>query len=292
MAVYERSYRPFEGGLTPKETRFLVLPRYAYQQVFQSKLFVAFIGIWFLWPLVLAFCIYLPNNLSILEKLGTTSQEISLFPMFHQDAAWFFWAFMVPVGVVIFVIALIVGPGLISPDMRNNGLPLYLSRPFSRTEYILGKVSILTMLMSAVSWIPGVLLFLLKAYFGGFSWFKENYRIVIGIFLGSWIWILILVLLSLALSAFLKWKPIAGMAMLAIYFISPLLSGLLNVTLKTTWASLLNISDMIRVVWASLFGIESPVDIPAFAAWLSLLTLCALCVLLLYRKVRAYEIVR
>ncbi len=292
MAVYERSYRPFEGDLTPAETRFLVLPRYAYQQVFNSKLFVAFIGIWFLWPLILAFCIYLPNNLKLLERLGTTSQEISLFPLFHQDASWFFWAFMVPVGVVIFVIALIVGPGLISPDLRNNGLALYLSRPFSRTEYILGKVSVLTLLMSAVSWIPGLLLFLLKAYYGGFSWLQENYRIGIGIFLGSWIWILILVLLSLALSALLKWKPIAGMAMLAIYFISPLFSGLLNVMLKTTWASLLNISDMIRVVWASLFGIESPVEIPTFAAWLSLLAICALCVLLLYRKVRAYEIVR
>jgi ABC-2 type transport system permease protein len=292
MAVYERSYRPFEGDLTPAETRFLVLPRYAYQQVFKSKLFVALVGIWYLWPLFLAFCIYLPNNLSILEKLGTTTEELTLFPLFHQDASWFFWWFMIPVAMVVFVITLIVGPGLISPDMRNNGLPLYLSRPFSRTEYILGKVSILTMLLSAVSWIPGLLLFMLRAYYGGFSWIKENYRIGIAIFLACWIWILILCLLSLAFSAFLKWKPIAGMALLAIYFLAPLFSGLLNVMLKTNWASLLNISDMIRVVWASLFGIESPVDIPAYAAWLSLLTLCALCVLLLYRKVRAYEIVR
>jgi ABC-2 type transport system permease protein len=292
MAVYERSYHPFEGDLTPEESRFLVLPRYAYQQVFKSKLFIAFVGIWFLWPLFLAFCIYLPHNLSILEKLGTTTQELTMLPLFHQDASWFFWWFMIPMAMVVFVITLIVGPGLISPDLRNNGLPLYLSRPFSRTEYILGKVSILTLLLSAVSWIPGLLLFMMKAYFGGLSWIKDNYRIGISILLASWIWILILCLLSLAFSAFLKWKPIAGMALLAIYFIAPLFSGLLNVMLKTTWASLINISDMIRVVWASLFGIESPVDIPAAAAWLSLLTVCALCVLLLYRKVRAYEIVR
>jgi ABC-2 type transport system permease protein len=292
MAVYERSYRPFEGELTPKRTRFLVLPRYAYERVFKSRLFVAFLIVWMIWPLFLAFAIYLPHNVSVLEKLGTTTEELAFLPLFNQNPSWFFRWFMLPQGFISFVITLVVGPALISGDLRNNGLPLYLSRPFSRTEYILGKVSVLVMLLSLASWIPGLLLFLLKAYFAGFGWLTENLRTGAAIFLASWIWIMVLCLLSLAFSAYLKWRPVAGLALLAVFFVASGFSGFVNLMLKTTWASLINISDMIKVVWAHLFQIDSPVDVPVWAAWISLLTLCACCLALLYRKVRAYEIVR
>lgn len=292
MAVYERNYRPYDGEITPRGERFLVLPRYAYEQVFKSRLFAAFLLVWFIWPLVLAFGIYLPHNLSVLEKLGTTTEELGRFFLFNQNADWFFFGFMIPQGFVSFVIAMVVGPALISGDLRNNGLPLYLSRPFSRTEYILGKFSVLALLLSVVSWVPGLLLFFLKAYFSGFHWLTGNLRLGIAIFLASWIWILILCLLSLAFSAYLKWRPIAGMALLAVFFVASGFSGFINLMLKTNWASLINISDMVKVVWAHLFNIDSPVSVPVWAAWASLLTLCAFCLALLYRKVRAYEIVR
>ena len=55
----------------------------------------------------------------------------------------------------LFFLAAFVGPGLISPDLSHNGLPLYLARPFSRAEYVLGKMSVLVGLMSLMTWIPG-----------------------------------------------------------------------------------------------------------------------------------------
>ena len=39
-----------------------------------------------------------------------------------------------------------IGPGQVSPDLANNALPLYLARPFSRVEYVLGKMSVLLVL--------------------------------------------------------------------------------------------------------------------------------------------------
>ena len=291
MAVYERLYKPFEGELTPEASRFLVLPRYAYQQVFRSRLFAAFLIAWLFWSLILAIVIYVPHNISLLEKLGMTTEELGFLPVFHHDAGWFFNGFMIPAGLVGFEFALVVGPALISGDLRNNGLPLYLGRPFSRTEYILGKFAVLAVLMSAVSWVPGLMLFFLRAYFGGWSWFADNLRIGVAIFVGCWVGIVLLSVLSLALSAYLKWRPVAGMALLAVVFLSPIPAAFLNFMLKTYWASVINISDMVRVVWAGLFGIENTVGVPAVAAWLSLLTVCGLSLMLLYRKVRAYEVV-
>ena len=38
MAVADRKYRCYEGPLTPQWSRFLIIPRYAFQEVFGSRL--------------------------------------------------------------------------------------------------------------------------------------------------------------------------------------------------------------------------------------------------------------
>jgi ABC-2 type transport system permease protein len=143
-----------------------------------------------------------------------------------------------------------------------------------------------------MSWVPGLGLFFLRAYFGGWDWFRDNYRIGFAIFIGGCVWILLLGVISLALSAYLKWRPVAGMALVVIFFLGGFIAMILNLMLGTQWASLINLTDMIRVVWSQLFGIANPLDIPPAAAWVSLLSFCSFCVWLLYRKVRAYEVVR
>ncbi len=43
MAVYERTYKRYTGRQTPQWTRFLILPRFAFRDVFRSKLLVGFL---------------------------------------------------------------------------------------------------------------------------------------------------------------------------------------------------------------------------------------------------------
>jgi len=290
VAVYERTYRSYSGELTPGWSRFLVLPRYAYQTVFQSRLFVAFLVACFVWPLVLAVLIYLPHNLRFLEMFQLQTADIT--NIFQYDAGFFFYWFMVPYQVVAFFMAFIVGPPLISVDLRNNGLPLYLSRPFSRSEYLLGKSAVMLILLSAVTWVPGLVLFAFQSYLAGFGYFREHFAVGIAIFVAFWIWILILCLLTLAISAYVKWKPVARVALFVIWFVFGAFGLVINLLLRTTWGSLIDIGGMIQVVWAGMFGIESPVQVPLWAAWTSLLIVCVVCIALLRRKVRAYEVVR
>ena len=289
MAVYERTYRPYTGPLTPEWSRFLVLPNYAFREVFQKKLLVAFLVSCFVWPLIMAILIYLPHNVSFLQLLnqqtGGTGFRISF------NATFFLRGFMVPQGILSFLMAFFVGPALISSDMRNNALPLYLARPFSRWEYIAGKALVLMSLLSLITWIPGLLLFLLQAYLAGDGWLFDNLRIGVAIFLASWIYIAILCLVSLAISAYVKWKPLARLGLFGVFVVAGGLSGVLNFTLRTDWGSVINLADMIRVVWSSLFGVSTWSATPVWAAWLSLLSACGICVLLLRRKIRAYEVV-
>jgi ABC-2 type transport system permease protein len=290
VAVYERTYRPYLGHLTPEWSRFLVLPSYAYRDVFQKKMFVAFLVTCFVWPLLLALLIYLPHNVSFLklvtEQMGGQGIGISF------NAAFFLRGFMVPQGILAFFMAFLIGPELISSDLRNNALPLYFARPFARWEYVLGKALVLVNLLSAITWVPGLLLFLLQAYLVGDGWLFDNLRIGVAIFVASWVYIVLLCLISLAISAYVKWKPLARLGMFGVFVVAAGLSQILNFALRTDWGSMINMADMMRVVWSSLFGVKFWANVPVGAAWLSLIAACSLCVLLLARKVRAYEVVK
>src|SRR6266404_6725847 len=150
MAVFEQAYKPYEGPLTPEWSRFLIIPRHAFRHVFRSKLFTAFFALSFIWPLVCAILIYLHHNV---EALGIL--KVNLRNLLPIDAT-FFQTYVTVQGTIGFFLAMLVGPQQVSRDLTNNALPLYLSRPFTRTEYVVGKMSIVIILLSTVTWVPGL----------------------------------------------------------------------------------------------------------------------------------------
>src|SRR3981189_1967176 len=168
MAVYEQTYKRYAGPLTPEWSRFFIIPRHAYRGVFKSKLFTAFFVICFIPLLIEAILIYLHHNVNALAILRVDVRE--LIPI---DAS-FFETFVNVQGAFAFFVTLLVGPPLVARDLRNNALPLYLCRPFSRREYVLGKMSALLFLSSAITWVPQLPLFAFQSYLEGARWFIDN----------------------------------------------------------------------------------------------------------------------
>ena len=89
MAVYDRTYRRYQGRLTPQRWRFLVLPHYILKDVFKSKLLVFFYALCFLFPLGLAVYIYFQNNSDLMKA----ASMIEFFKQFRVGA-WLFEAFL------------------------------------------------------------------------------------------------------------------------------------------------------------------------------------------------------
>ncbi len=287
MAVYERTYKRYAGGLTAAWSRFLVLPRYAFQDVFRSKLFVAFFALSFVAPLMFGALIYVRHNAGFLEAFP----DFDLDQIMPIDALYFsrlmktqFW--------FGFCLAIFIGPGLVSRDLANNGLPLYLSRPFSRAEYVLGKFSVLALLISAITWGAGLTLFLLQSNLAGLGWMKENLRIGTAIFVGSWVWIAMFSLLALALSAWVKWRPVAGFMMLLVFLTGSFFHVMINGLFRVEWGGLVNLGSVAYAVFEGLMGLERRGGTPVAGAWVSAMLFTACCLFLLHRKVRAYEVVR
>jgi ABC-2 type transport system permease protein len=304
MAVYEHTYKQYLGKLTPEWSRFLVIPRHAFRDVFRSKLFTAFFVVCFIPLLIEAILIYLHHNVNALAILKVDVRE--LIPI---DAS-FFQTFVNLQGTFAFFVTLLVGPPLVARDLRNNALPLYLCRPFSRTEYVLGKMSVLLILLSAITWVPQLLLFLFQSYLEGASWFVNNLSLASAIFIGSVVWILLLALLSQAVSALVKWRVIASAALLGIFFIPSVFGEVINQLFLTRWGNIISMGALIKNVTAGLFGtfvrasghftdwdgrvgreiiVYEP---PLWASWFVLFLICAICLALLSRKVKAYEVVR
>src|SRR3989442_14622497 len=305
MAVLERSYKRYQGTLSPEWSRFLIIPRHAFRDVFRSKLFTAFFALSFIWPLVCAILIYLHHNVNALGIM-----KLNVADVLPIDA-FFFQVFVEVQGTIGFFLAMLVGPQQVARDLTNNGLPLYLCRPFSRSEYVVGKMSIVILLLSTITWVPGLILFLLQSYLEGWSWFSQNIPIASAIFLGSLVWILLLALLTQTISAWVKWRLAASAGLIGLFFIPSVFAAILNEMLATHWGNILSLGSLIRNVWAGLFGtfvqqvgqVEQVrrgeiireawvTEPPLWASWLVLFLICALCLWLLSRKVKAYEVVK
>jgi len=298
MAVYKQTYRGYDGPSTPAWSRFLILPRYAFEEMRRKRFYTIFSLFAMVMPLIFALIVYVEHNLSALKLLRAGQGD--LIPINAQ----FFQNLLGWQSMMAFFLAAFVGPGLVSPDLANNALPLYLARPFSRAEYVLGKMSVLLILMSVMTWVPGLLLFVLQGALEGGAWVAQNLYIARAIFLGAWIWILLLSLLSLALSAWVKWKPLAGGLLFGVFFVAGGFAGAINAILRTQWGNLLNLSHLIGAVWASLF--QQPMhrgngavffrvhgeETPIWCCWVALLAICGFCLHLLRRKIRGAEVVR
>ena len=191
-----------------------------------------------------------------------------------------------------FVLTAFVGPGLISGDLANRALPLYLSRPFTRAEYVIGKMSVLLMLLSLITWVPGLILFGAQGVMGGREWLSHNVWVAWAVFAGSWIWILVISLLALALSAWVKWRIAAGALLLAVFFVAAGFGEAINAVLEVHWGRLINLMYLFATVWNRLFRTRETFEISEASAWLMLGLICAACLALLNRKLRAFEVVK
>src|SRR5260370_24827797 len=137
-----------------------------------------------------------------------------------------------------------------APDRSHIALPMYLCRPFARGEYGVGKMSIIVILVSSVTWVSGLLLFLLQSYLEGWSWFADNIWIASAIFIASLVLILLLALISQAISAWVKWLVAARAALLAAFFIPTAFAAVVNEIFQTRWANIFDLRALIRNVWS------------------------------------------
>jgi len=290
MAVYKRGYERYQGRLEGRWRRLLVLPRYAFRRMFRQRLAIVVLIASLGYPTLCAVYIYLANNADLLNRLGSFRQYLAI-----DDA--FFMRFMSVQKVFAVFLAALTGPGLVSPDLTNNALPLYFSRPLSRADYAVGRMAAPVALLSLATWVPGVLLFLLQTALADGGWLAAHWRVGVGMVAGFWLWIALCGLVALVSSAYVKLRPVAGGLVLGFFFVLSGVAGMVNVVFWGTAGSLLNPSWAVWRLSAAVMdlggkgGAEAAGGPGAAAAALALAVVLLLLAWVLERKLRPVEVV-
>jgi len=293
MAVYKRRYNSYSGSLTSEWSRFFVLTRYAFADLFKSRFFVLLLIFSIIPCLFFSGYIFIANNKTV--QLLMQLRSADLFTVESQ----YFMIILTVQTQAAFLLNCWVGPVMISGDLTNGALPLFLSRPFSRAGYVLGKLAVLGLLLSAVTWIPCLLLFSLQSGLASNGWVWSHLWMIVPIVLCSAIWILMLSLISLAVSAWVKLRIVATGVIFITFFIPAGFGEMFNAIMGTYWGRLLNFSYMFRLIVASGFRERSGIlgsigweEIPVPAAWGAMIFVCLLSLVILNARLRARETVR
>jgi ABC-type transport system involved in multi-copper enzyme maturation permease subunit len=290
LSVYKHEYRAYTGPLTSRVARVGVLVRYALAEAWSSKITIALFTGSLLPVVIFLIGIYLSNNpiaRAVIMRGGSQGLTINA-TYFLRVLATQCWLAM--------VLTSWVAPRLITFDLADNALPILLSHPISRFDYLLGKFLALSGVLSLVTWVPCLALFAYQAYSSPIPWGLANASIVFGILGGSLIWIVVLSFLGLALSSWVKWRVVATGLIFAAVFVPAGVGGIASAILHTRWGLLLNLPEIMAQLWQRMLGAPEfrPPDlaIPNSAILATLLLICLVCVAMLNTRIRAREVVR
>ncbi|MDF1701566.1 MAG: ABC transporter permease subunit [Planctomycetota bacterium] len=181
MAVYARGYRPYRGQGRGAPAWYVIY-REGYSLAFKNwgfRIIGLLFVVWFvIWAAGLYFTFGLQDQVDRATRGVGTQNMLSAASQLKQTLSIFYSG----VAVLTGLLAILVGAGLISDDLRTRALPLYLVRPIRSWEYVLGKALILPRILVWTCLLPGLFYYLLVGLWQPpgetMSWLGGNLDIV------------------------------------------------------------------------------------------------------------------
>jgi ABC-2 type transport system permease protein len=190
MPIFDQGYQHWSGTLSGHAWRWLAITRHGIRVALTNRwLRIALIVSW-LPAIVLATMLCIWGLIeqksemiqSIAPLLGFLDRQMLLDPLNWRKEVWTlsYGFFMQTELRLAMLLILIVGPNLISQDLRYNALPLYLSRPLRRIDYFLGKWGVIVAFLGAVTIVPAVVAYVLGLLFSlDISILKDTFGILL-----------------------------------------------------------------------------------------------------------------
>ena len=294
MPIHTQDYRHWEGTLKPRHwTRWWIIAKAELKLLAQRKIVRLIVAIPpLIYIIIHAMFIFITNQMP---------EGMQGALPFGVNAAFFqkFLFRLVPVPTApipsTLLIALIVifgGSGLIATDMKNNALSLYLSKPISWIDYLIGKFAAIGILLGCLTVVPGLLLFLEQALLADVSFLKEHYWLPFSIIAYSVLIVLSVGLLILFFSSITSNHRYATIGFCAVWFGSPIIQQLLKGITRSSKTAVVSMWANYDILGSALF--DSSHNYAVHWGWslLTVLALIVLCLFVLHRRIRAVEVVK
>jgi ABC-2 type transport system permease protein len=198
--------------------------------------------------------------------------------------------YQLPFGILLSISG---ASGAIANDLRTGAMLVYLSRPLTKRDYLLGKLGFPLLLNLGVLLIPGLLL-----YGVGLALAPQQYLhwrlawIGPAIVAYSLVAGLVVSLTTLAASALSRSARVAGLSLVAVLIGLEMLRTILQYGFDRKEAVLVSLWADLKALGVALFAVRDPqLEIAWFWPLLVLALISAGCLLVLRARVRAVEIV-
>lgn len=278
MPIHDQSYRHYGGQRGDPRRVWMVIARAGIVSVVKKR---AFLGLLFL--------AWLPFIVRVVQAyFSTTFAQVEALAI-NADT---YRTFLDQQGTFVFFVTVWIGSGLIANDRRANALQIYLSRPLTRAEYVLGKAAILFVFLVMVTWLPAILLLLLQgAFAGSFTFLRSNVHLIPAITLFSLVEILVATLSMLALSSMSASSRFVAVMYAGIVLFTDAMFAAVRGILGSTGLSWISVPASLEQVGDAIFRTRLRYDTPVAVSLVVLAAVVAVSISVLDRKVRGVEVV-
>lgn len=281
MPIYDQRYRRYEARNPLRELRFWPITREALKLVIARRAFLLLLLV--AWVPFIARTIQVWVVTRFPEAGRVLPVDGRLFGEFLSGQLGF-----------ALLVSVFGGAGLIANDLRTGAILVYLSRPLTRVDYILGKLAALLSLNLFVTLAPALMLWLVAVSLAPeqFATLKLMW-LPPAIGLHSLVISLAMGLMALAVSSLSKSARVAGLAFAGLFIGLEIARGVLRGMFRTPETGLISLQGNLHALGNALFGIQHRFfNQPWPLAALALLVMAALCLWVLRARVRAVEVVQ
>jgi ABC-2 type transport system permease protein len=281
VPIYEQTYRRYEAREPLRAVRFWPITREALRIILARRAFLALLaGSWI--PFIVRVVqIYVVTRFPEAGRILPVDGRL-------------FGEFLNQQIVFTLLLSIFGGAGLIANDLRTGAILVYLSRPLTRRDYVLGKLGVLLALNLSVTLVPGLLLYAIALALAPELFLKWSLAwIAPAVVLHSAVVSLSLSLLALAVSSLSRSARVAGLGFAGLFLGLEVVRGILAQGFGLRPVALLSLRADLRALGAGLFGVaERGPTLPWSWPAAVLLAASLLCLVILRSRVRAVEIVR
>jgi ABC-2 type transport system permease protein len=278
MPIHDQSYRHYGGGKAVPGRSWTIIAWAGISTMIRKRIFLGLMLIALGPFLFVAIRAWGAANYPQMAIFAPTAET------FRQYLEWqnFF----------VFVITVWAGAGLIANDRRANALQIYLSKPLLRSEYIAGKLAVLVTFLLLVTFVPAMLLLILKVTFdGNFTFLRQNLFLIPAITIGSLLQVAVASFVMLALSSLSKSARYVAILYAGLWFFTSAVYGVLYAITGSSRVSWISIGANVAQVVDVVFRLKPRYQTPWEVSLLVIIGLIAISISILERRVRGVEVV-
>lgn len=240
MPIFDQGYQHWSGTLSGHTWRWLAITRHGVRGGMTNILLRLLVIVSWLPAVGLAFmlCLWglLENKSALITPLlpllsGMFPPEILAKPQNFRVEVWtlcFYYFLQIELRFAMIVV-LLVGPSLISLDLRFNALPLYFSRPLRRGDYFAGKLGVIGWFLGLVVILPSLIAYALGLLFSlNLSAVWDTFPLLLACLAYGAVIVLSAGTLMLALSSLSRNSRYVALFWVALWFVSSMVATILE----------------------------------------------------------------